>query len=1753
MIMKKLIIFLILSLTLAIADQINVSNAGSDTNGDGSSGSPFKTIQYAIEHANTSSGDTILVAVGTYAENINFRGKDIVIGSLTLTTGDKSYVSQTIIDGGSPSDSVSASVVTFIGGETSAAKLVGFTLQNGNGLLNNDIRYGGGIYTKSSSPSLKHLIIKNNANSSNANDLRGGGIYFGSDSDAFIDSSVIINNGKANDFGLGGGIYLSGKSDVTLDSILVINNKALWGGGIYTPSRLSQANHVLKRVEIKSNHATHGGGIYVGGTSTGLVKIYNSKINNNTAISNGGGFYIIRSVNKIELYDVSIKLNSADKKGGGIYVYDAQPRIERSLFEGNASKNGGAIFIERENAELNFINGVIYNNTATEFGSAIASYSRSTVNIYHTTISNNTVGLDATIHPNSGSKIYFYNSIVWNNVATNQIAFGSSGGNPIIFEAKNSIIQGLSSIKISNNNDVVDTDDTNFETDPLFSNAVLNDYTLKNYSPAIGYGTNDVSYSPASIPVSLDFNSNARPTGSNPDIGAHENSLDSPANSKPLLNKNISDLSVDEDSGERTVSFTGVADGDFHANQALTVIATSDNTSLIPHPTVTYTSPDTTGTITFTPVPETHGTINLTVKVTDNGGSANGGIDTVSATFKVTVNPIVPDSFKPTQTNIGGIVQGTARLNGNPASAGDWIAALDTNANVVGSAPLVNLLSDIRFGVGASNFTLYGDDPTTSDIDEGMNPGEDFTLKIWDASTNQIFVQADNSGKKISHSGWEGTNFIPITGYDNPDALFNFVYNTDPVIQQCNVTELNEDQKYEFTLSDFQYSDEDSIPNTNLALIIDPGTNYSVTGNSITPTSNYSGSIQVAFRLDDGFSSSTVFNADINVLAVDDPPEVKNKIDNITVDEDAANTAIDLSATFTDVDNTDSEITKAITGNTPSGKIVASISNDILTLDYQDNHSGIVAITLTGTSNGLTVDTSFTVTINAVNDVAAATSQTVSADEDTDKKITLAGTDVDGDSLTYSITTLPSNGTLFQTNDGTTKGNTITSVPTTVSDTSHRVIYVSAQDSNGDGHGNFGFKVNDGTTDSEEATVIVNVAKVNDVATATSQTVSADEDIDKSITLHGTDIDGDPLTYKITTLPANGTLFQTSDGTTKGDTITSVPTTVSDASHRIIYLSAKDGNGDGHGNFGFKVNDGTIDSDETIVAVNVTKVNDLAAAISQIVNADEDIDNSITLAGTDVDGDILSYKITTLPANGYLFQTSDGTTRFDTITSIPTTILYANHQVIYLSAKDENGVNYGNFGFKVNDGTADTEEAIVTINVINVNDLPSATVQTVSADEDIDKTIILAATDVDGDTLSYKISSLPANGYLFQTSNGFTRGDTIISTPTTVSDTLRRVIYISAQDGYGDGHGNFGFKANDGTADSEETTVTVNVAPMVEDREAISQTVSATEDTDVTITLIGADIDGDPLTYKITTLPVNGNLFETSDGLTRGNTITSVPTTISGPVHRIIYISAKDGNGDGHGSFGFKVNDGTADGKEAIVTINVNAVNDPPTPITIISPADSSKIVITINNRDTSRVVFDWTYSNDVENNELTYLFEYELKMVNINNETINYYDGKDLLYPGLIITYSEILENLDEFQSAGATIYWSVDVTDGIDTVFSTDERVIFVIGKYAALAVDETTIPDEYSLNQNYPNPFNPTTRIQYSLPKTGVVQISIYTLMGQKIATLVNRNMDAGQYIITWHAMDDQGRKVPSGIYFYTLESGSYRAIKKLVLLK
>ena len=175
-----------------------------------------------------------------------------------------------------------------------------------------------------------------------------------------------------------------------------------------------------------------------------------------------------------------------------------------------------------------------------------------------------------------------------------------------------------------------------------------------------------ISFSPASTPVTVDYSNNSRPTDSNPDIGAYENNLNSPANSSPLMNS-LFDIEIDEDSDEKVVNLSGIIDGDYHFEQSLTVTATSSDTNVIPHPTVNYSSPATTGTISFKPVPDVIGDVNLTVKVTDDGGTANTGVDTLLTTFKVIINPLVPDNFKHAITDKGGTVQGTARLNGIPS------------------------------------------------------------------------------------------------------------------------------------------------------------------------------------------------------------------------------------------------------------------------------------------------------------------------------------------------------------------------------------------------------------------------------------------------------------------------------------------------------------------------------------------------------------------------------------------------------------------------------------------------------------------------------------------------------------------------------------------------------------------------------------------------------------------------------------------------------------------------------------------------------------------------------------------------------------------------------------------------------------------------------------------------------------------------------------------------------------------------------
>ena len=87
-----------------------------------------------------------------------------------------------------------------------------------------------------------------------------------------------------------------------------------------------------------------------------------------------------------------------------------------------------------------------------------------------------------------------------------------------------------------------------------------------------------------------------------------------------------------------------------------------------------------------------------------------------------------------------------------------------------------------------------------------------------------------------------------------------------------------------------------------------------------------------------------------------------------------------------------------------------------------------------------------------------------------------------------------------------------------------------------------------------------------------------------------------------------------------------------------------------------------------------------------------------------------------------------------------------------------------------------------------------------------------------------------------------------------------------------------------------------------------------------------------------------------------------------------------------------------------------------------------------------------------------------------------------------------------------------------------------------------------DEYTINQNYPNPFNQSTLIQYSVPKTGFVQIKVFNVIGKYITTLVNEEKQSGTYQVEFN-----GNNLSSGIYFYRMQADNYLQTKKFLLLK
>jgi hypothetical protein len=219
-----------------------VSTTGSDETGNGSEANPFATIQTGID--SSSNGDTVLVAAGTYVENINYNGKNIsVIGEDRETT---------IIDGDN-----AGTVVTFENGEDSTAVLSGFTITNGNGSgIEGYEGRGGGVFCINSSPTLKDLTVNGNQA-----ETSGAGLWFGYSNSQLVDL-IISNNIAAGDLGAGGGISINYNSDLTLTNMLVIGNEAAYGAGI---ELWSYSKPLLNSVTVVGNTGSYGSGLLLSG------------------------------------------------------------------------------------------------------------------------------------------------------------------------------------------------------------------------------------------------------------------------------------------------------------------------------------------------------------------------------------------------------------------------------------------------------------------------------------------------------------------------------------------------------------------------------------------------------------------------------------------------------------------------------------------------------------------------------------------------------------------------------------------------------------------------------------------------------------------------------------------------------------------------------------------------------------------------------------------------------------------------------------------------------------------------------------------------------------------------------------------------------------------------------------------------------------------------------------------------------------------------------------------------------------------------------------------------------------------------------------------------------------------------------------------------------------------------------------------------------------------------------------------------
>ena len=422
-------------------------------------------------------------------------------------------------------------------------------------------------------------------------------------------------------------------------------------------------------------------------------------------------------------------------------------------------------------------------------------------------------------------------------------------------------------------------------------------------------------------------------------------------NQPPTLNA-ITNLTINENAGLQTVSLSGITSGATNENQTLTVTAISSNTGLIPNPTVNYTTANSTGSLTFTPVANGNGTANITVTVSDGGTSNN----IVTRTFTVTVNAVnqtptlnaitnltINENAGLQTVNLSGITSGATNENQTLT-----VTAVSSNTGLIPN-PTVNYTT--ANSTGSLTFTPVANGNGTANI----------TVTVSDGGTSNNIVTR--------------TFTVTVNAVNQPptlNAITNLTINENAGLQTVNLSGITSGATNEIQTLTV------TVVSSNTGLIPNPTVNYNspnTTGTlTFTPVINATGTATIAVTVNDGQAQSNIITRTftVTVTAVGNQPPTLNAIGNLTINENGGLQMVNLSGITSGATNeiqtlkVTATCSNPVLLSTPSVRYTSPNTTGTLTFTPVANATGTATITVTvndgGASNNIVTQT-FTVTV----------------------------------------------------------------------------------------------------------------------------------------------------------------------------------------------------------------------------------------------------------------------------------------------------------------------------------------------------------------------------------------------------------------------------------------------------------------------------------------------------------------------------------------------------------------------------------------------------------------------------------------------------------------------------------------------------------------------------------------------------------------------------------------------------------------------